>query len=200
MSNLSPRRSHDPSYFADPFADIRRELDHVFERFMGEGFMPMPRAFATTLMSPQLDLRMDDGKMRLEMDLPGVNPDDVDIMLQDGLLTIKGERREERKEGEGDTQVRERRFGRFERRVQLPDGVDEDSLDARFEKGVLSISARLKKGMEHQRRIRIAGASGGRSEKTRELSGRQAEQGRRAATEKSEKQDPQTGSAGTQQR
>ncbi|MGE8941665.1 Hsp20/alpha crystallin family protein [Leptospira interrogans] len=152
---------------------------------MGEGFMPMARALTGASMSPQLDIRMEGGKVQLEMDLPGVNPDDVDITLQDRMLTIKGERHEEHKEGEGDTQFRERRFGRFERRVQLPEGIDEDSLDARFEKGVLAISARLKKGLEQQRRIRIAGAS--------EKSGRSSEQARRGSekampTEKSEGQ------------
>ncbi len=189
MPNLSPRRSQDPSHFADPFADIRRELDQVFERFMGEGFMaPLQRTFGAGSLSPQLDVRMENGKMQLDMDLPGVNPNDVDIMLQDGILTIKGERREERTEGEGDAQLRERRFGRFERRIQLPDGVDEESLDARFENGVLAISARLKKGMEHQRRIRIAGASGSSgSEKGRDIPGRQSEAGRRSTAEKSEK-------------
>lgn len=176
MPNLSPRRPTEPSYFSDPLTDIRRELDSVFERFMGEGFMPMARALTGASMSPQLDMRMDDGKLQLEMDLPGVNPDDVEITLHDGMLNIKGERHEEFKEGEGDTQVRERRFGRFERRVRLPEGIDEESLDAHFEKGVLSINAHMKKGVEQQRRIRIAGAS--------EKSSRPSEQARRPAAEK----------------
>jgi HSP20 family protein len=191
MPNLPPRRSSEPSYFSDPLSDIRRELDSVFERFMGEGFMPMARALTGASMSPQLDIRMEGGKVELEIDLPGVNPDDVDITLQDRMLTIKGERHEERKEGDGDTQVRERRFGRFERRVQLPEGVDEESLDARFEKGVLAISARLKKGMEQQRRIRIAGAS--------DKSGRSSEQTRRGSEKAmpAEKPEAQPGSAGS---
>jgi hypothetical protein len=73
----------------------------------------------------------------------------------------------------------------------LPEGVDEESLDARFEKGVLAISARLKKGMEQQRRIRIAGAS--------DKSGRSSEQTRRGSEKAmpAEKPEAQPGSAGS---
>ena len=163
MPNITPRRFSDP-YFADPFADIRRELDQVFERFMGEGFMPMLRPMSGAgAMAPQLDIEVDGDNMRLDVDLPGVDPNDVDITVHDGMLTVKGERREETKREEGGSQFRERRFGQFERRIRLPDSIEEDSIHAQFDKGVLSITAHLKKAVEQERKIQIAGTGASKS-------------------------------------
>ncbi len=148
-----------PRHIMDPFQAIRRELDEVFDRFMGEGFMPMPmRRLEMGGISPQLDLCMEGDTLRIEADLPGVDPENVECTVQEGVLTIKGERRESR-EGDGNI-VQERRFGRFERRVTLPEGINEDSLDASFEKGVLTITARMRPGVGQQRRIQISGKGG----------------------------------------
>ncbi len=147
-----------PRYAMDPFQQIRRELDEVLERFMGEGFMPMPaRRAETGVISPQFDISTEGDTLKIEADLPGVQPEDVECTLQEGVLTVKGVRREERRER---GILRERRFGCFERRFSLPDGIDEDSLEARFDKGVLTITAQLKPGVGHQRRIQIAGSDG----------------------------------------
>ena len=159
MPSMLPRRFTDP-YRNAPLSDIRRELDQVFDRFLGEGFAPKVRSLSSDALTPQLDVKMEGEELQLEMDLPGVNPDDVEIMLQEGMLTIKGERHEERKEDNGGTHLKERRFGRFERRIRLPDGIDDDSMHARIDKGVLTISAHMKKGLEQQKRIQIAGAGG----------------------------------------
>lgn len=147
-----------PRQVMDPFQAIRRELDEVFDRFMGEGFMPMPGRQMRSI-SPQLDVCMEGDTLRIEADLPGIDPENVECSVQDGVLTIKGERQETTREGNGNI-VQERRFGRFERRVTLPDGIDEDSLDASFEKGVLTITAHMKPGVGQQRRIQIAQAGG----------------------------------------
>ncbi|MCL4764853.1 MAG: Hsp20/alpha crystallin family protein [Hyphomicrobiaceae bacterium] len=148
-----------PRYMMEPFQQIRRELDEVLERFMGEGFMPMPaRRVETGMISPQFDVCTEGDTLRIEADLPGVDPEDVECTLLEGVLTVKGERREKRGEGEGGI-VRERSFGRFERRFSLPEGIDEDSLEARFDKGVLTITAHMKPGIGQQRRIQIAGGT-----------------------------------------
>ena len=180
MPSMLPRRFTDP-YMTDPLSDIRRELDQVFERFLGEGFAPMLRSLSSDALNPQLDVKMEGDQLQLEMDLPGVNPDDVEIMLQEGMLTIKGERREEHKEDNGGTHLKERRFGRFERRIRLPDSIDDNSMQAHFDKGVLTISAHVKKGVEQQKRIQIAGATGNKapaksSQQSRGGSGRPAEE------------------------
>lgn len=167
-----------PRYFSDPFQEIRRELDEVFERFSGEGFFP-PAAerLERTTISPMIDISMEGETMRVQMDLPGVDPDDVDCTLTEGVLTVKGERRRPAVEGEPG-RLQERRFGRFERRIPMPDDIDEDSLEARFDHGVLTITAHMKGGAGQPRRIRIAGAgqqAGGGPQQTQPPQGQSAQ-------------------------
>ena len=151
-----PRR-----FMIDPFQEMRRELDSVFERFVGEGFAPpsLPmsvRRGEGAMISPQLDVRMKGDALEIKADLPGVDPENLDCSVQNGMLTIKGERREERNEDGGHV-LKERRFGRFERRLSLPEGIDEDNIQAQFDKGVLTITAPMKSGVGQQRKIQIAG-------------------------------------------
>jgi len=166
---------------------MRRELDEVFERFTGEGFFP-PAAerLETTTISPMVDISVEDETMRVEVDLPGVDPEKVDCTLAEGVLTIKGERRRPEVEGEPG-RLQERRFGLFERRIPMPDDVDEDSLEARFDRGVLTITAHLKPGAGKPRHIRIAGAdqqAGDGSQQTQPSQGQSAQvQGAQSASQ-----------------
>lgn len=142
----------------DPLQDIKRELDQVFDRFLGEGFAPSPAQTGEMgMISPNVDVCVEGDTLRIDADLPGVEPEDVECTLKEGVLTIKGERRSKRA-GEGDgSRRRERKFGRFERVIELPEGVDEESMEARFDKGVLTITAHMKPGFGRPKRIRIAG-------------------------------------------
>lgn len=80
----------------------------------------------------------DDGSYTVKAELPGIDPDkDIDITVDDGLLTVHAERTEEKK----DKQRSEFRYGSFTRSVQLPPGVDEKSITATYDKGVLTVRA-----------------------------------------------------------
>ena len=72
--------------------------------------------------------------------LPGVKPDEIDISVSDGVLTIKGEHKEERKEEKESYYHREIRYGAFSRSIQLPCRVDHERAEAEFENGVLTVS------------------------------------------------------------
>jgi HSP20 family protein len=165
MTNLTTSR------FIDPFQDIRREFDQLFERFLGEGYTPLPIPVPTSpralvggqQLVPQIDMRMDKGQLVIEADLPGVSPDEVDITLQDGMLTIRGEREDEHVENRGSLHIKERRFGEFERRIRLPEGIDENSMQASFENGVLKVTAQMKPGIGQQRRIEISNPQPGQT-------------------------------------
>jgi HSP20 family protein len=88
---------------------------------------------------PPADVMVSDGDLVLTMDLPGLTAEDLEIELHDGYLTVRGERRPP-EFGEGtDWAHSERAFGRFERRVRVPDGVDPDKIAASMENGVLSL-------------------------------------------------------------
>ena len=133
-----------PRYISDPFQQIRQELDEVFDRFLGEGLFPEAAQWiGRSATSPRIDISKDADTLRVEVDLPGVEPDDVECTLSENVLTIKGERQKPQPEAKPG-QVQERRFGPFERRISLPEDIDEDSLEARFDRGVLTITARMK--------------------------------------------------------
>lgn len=87
-----------------------------------------------------LDVREDEGRYYVDVDLPGFKKEDLDVTFQEGVLTINGERkREEKKDAESFHYI-ERRTGRFARSVRLPDGVKPDSVDASLKDGVLTVS------------------------------------------------------------
>jgi HSP20 family protein len=198
MANLTPGR------LFDPLQDIRREFDQLFERFLGEGYAPLPGSgqarghAAGQQLIPQVDMKMDEGQLTIDVDLPGVPPADVDITLQDGVLTVRGHREDQRVESRGGVQIKERHFGEFERRMRLPEGIDEESVHASFENGVLSIAARMKPGIGQQRRIEVGGAQQGQTRGKVSQAG--TAEGRAAQVKPSEGQkSPERGGSETQQ-
>jgi HSP20 family protein len=109
----------------DPFAP--------FDELLGRP-VAGPAAFV-----PYADVTVSESDMVLTFDLPGVAPDDVQVEVLDGSLVIRGERRRpDIRDGSTWTHS-ERAFGRFERRIRLPEGVDADAITASFEHGVLSL-------------------------------------------------------------
>ena len=109
--------------------------------------------------TPAMDLVEADDHFVLNADLPGLSQDDVAIEIQDGALTISGERKAEHSESNRGWYRVERSFGRFSRSLTLPDGVDPDAIEASFDRGVLSV--RIPKPEERKpRRIEIGGGEG----------------------------------------
>jgi HSP20 family protein len=133
----------------EPFT---RDIDRVFDAFFGQS--DQGRRWV-----PPMDLVEADEHFILKADLPGLTEADVNIEVQDGTLTISGERKAEREQRERGWYRIERSFGSFNRSLTLPDGVDPDSIDASFSDGVLEI--RIPKPAERKpRRISISGSSG----------------------------------------
>ena len=73
-------------------------------------------------------------------ELPGIDEKDIEVKVANGILSIKGEKQEEKEEKKKDYYLRERNFGSFERSFQVPDGVDTDKIEASFKKGVLTVT------------------------------------------------------------
>jgi len=116
----------------DPFRDIT-SAEEEFDRLVG-------RAFSRSAWVPALDVRETDDKFELTVDLPGIEPDDVTVNYEDGMLSISG-KREFSKEERGETWHRvERGFGTFARQVRLPRTADAERIEASFDKGVLTVS------------------------------------------------------------
>lgn len=127
----------------DPFREmwsLRETMNRLFdESFLRSSSAPRWQAEEGHL-PVTADLVETDDSLILKADLPGLKPEDVDISVSDGVLTVKGEYKTEKEEEEGNVHFRERRYGRFQRAIRLPGNVDTDAAEAKFEDGVLKIS------------------------------------------------------------
>ena len=113
-----------------------RELDDFFGRFGDVNRSVWGENIATSDWTPAVDIRETDADFQIDIELPAVAVDDVNVTVKDGVLAVTGERKYE-KETEGKVHRVERRYGRFTRSFRLPENVDEGKVDARAKDGVL---------------------------------------------------------------
>lgn len=113
----------------DPFT---RDFDRIVRRAFGTGFGP-----ASTTALPMDTVRRD-GELVLRFDVPGVDPEKIDVTVDRGVLTVSATREETKTEGESPV-VRERVFGSFRRSIKLAENLDADSIEASNHDGVLEI-------------------------------------------------------------
>ncbi len=141
-----------------PVFGLRREIDRLFEDTFGRGE-------GGTTFTPAVDIRENQNELRLDVELPGLNPDDVEITAENGVLTIRGEKQTEHKEGDDSRyHIVERSYGSFLRSFQLPQGLDESRIEATFNNGILSVHI-PKSALAQPKKIQIKSgevASGGR--------------------------------------
>jgi HSP20 family protein len=127
------------------FTDFRKQMDDLVENFFGRPFglrTDSDLAFpgGNGLISPAIDVTENDDSVTLTAELPGMDEKDVDLSIRNGVMTLKGEKKYEYKEKKEDTHVMERRYGSFQRVMTLPDSVDEGKIEAKFDKGVLTVT------------------------------------------------------------
>ncbi len=137
------------------FESLRQEIDRLFDDF-GMGFRwPFGRSlFAaepapTWAKMPAVDVVEDEKGYEITADLPGMEEKNIEVKVTDGVLTMKGERQEEKEEKKKDYYLQERSFGSFQRSFELPESVDADKIEATFKKGVLTV--KLSKKAEAQK-------------------------------------------------
>lgn len=141
----------------DVFSAMRGEMDRMFERFE-HGWPRWPALFKRDggFTVPELDVRENTNSITVEAELPGVEEKDVTVTLANGVLTIKGEKKQEKEEKAENYYMAERSFGSFARSIRLPDTVDETKVEAKFDKGVLKIVAAKKpEAVKAERKIEI---------------------------------------------
>ena len=142
---------------------LRRAMDRLFD---DDYFQPF-RWSAGGLDGPALplDVTTDSDALTIEAALPGIKPDDVDITVENGTLTISGKTAEERRSDEGSYLVQEIRRGSFSRSMSLPQGLEPDKASATFEHGVLTL--RIPKAEQLKpRQIKISPVSEGTAQPT----------------------------------
>jgi HSP20 family protein len=169
----SPFRSRG---FYDPLSEMNRLLEQVFSG-------PVRREGATqetrvAEWGPAIDVIQQDEDLVIRAELPGVKPENVDITVQNGVLAISGNIEEEREEERQGYLVRERRYGTFRRSLQLPQDVDEDQINARFENGVLEITIPGAAAGREPRRVQVEAQEGtGQGDGQQRISEQQASPG-----------------------
>lgn len=146
----------------DIFSVMRNEMDRMFER-LEHGFTHLPRLLRSEnggMMVPELDVRENANSITIEAELPGVEQKDVSVTLSNGMLTIKGEKKQSKEEKDENYYLAERSYGSFERSLQMPESIDEAKVEAKFDKGVLKITApKRPEAVKAQRKIEIGRAS-----------------------------------------
>jgi HSP20 family protein len=141
-----------------PLLSLHREVNRLFDDvFRGFG-VPSFAGPDRNLGWPQLELAETDKEFRVTAELPGLDEKDVDIHVEEGVLTIRGEKKAEVEDKERG--YSERSYGRFERRIGLPRDIERDKASATFKKGVLTVTLpRSEAANENVRRIPIHGAA-----------------------------------------
>ncbi len=144
-----------------PFRSLRQEMDRLFgdfERDWGwprstfslEPFFGRETTLTTTV--PAVDVAETDKAYDITAEIPGMAEKEVEVKLANDVLTIKGEKREEKEETKTGYHVSERRYGAFQRSFRIPAGVDKDTVEASFKNGVLKVT--LPKSKEAQSAVK----------------------------------------------
>ena len=150
-----------------PLLGLRQEIDSLFDNFFSsfslgpfgrdrDLFDPFRKIGAavtpTRGFMPSMDIRETDKEFRVSAELPGMDEGDIELSLTDGQLVIKGEKKEEKKSDDEGHHLMERHYGSVYRSLPLPDGIDEDSIEATYDKGVLAVT--LKKNETKKKAVK----------------------------------------------
>ena len=123
---------------AAPAVSLRREIDRLFDNTLSA--MGANAATRVNDWMPPVDVRESEAELTFTLELPGVSPDQVQLTTDNGVLTISGEKAEERKDGEQQQyHLVERSYGSFARSFRVPKNLDESKIDATVAHGVLTI-------------------------------------------------------------
>lgn len=141
-----------------PFESLRNQVDRLFRDFE-TGFLQSPpyrdvdnfwRRELAFPVTPAIDIVEKDNAFELTAELPGLDAKNIALSLSDDVLTVKGEKKEEKEEKTNDRYVSERRYGSFRRSIQLPASVDAAKIEANYKSGILTVT--LPKSAEAQKK------------------------------------------------
>ena len=139
---------------------LRNEMDRLYDRFFD--WRPFQRFSEEGEWLPSLDVSETSKEIVVKAELPGLEPKDIDVSLDGNVLTLRGERRQEKEENDESFHRVERSYGTFSRSVRLPAEVDQTQIKATYKRGVLKI--RLPKSKKAEgRRIEVRSVDGGTS-------------------------------------
>ena len=134
----------------EPVQFLNRMQSDLNDFFKINGKTRFPSLFdeSSSLISaewvPSVDIKENDKQFAITVDVPGVDPKDIQVSMENGYLSIRGERKEEKEESNADQRIRECAYGSFERRFSMPDTADADRVTAKNKNGVLTVTVAKK--------------------------------------------------------
>ena len=150
-----------PTRYQDPFQSFRTEMDRLFDSFLGgvPSLTGFRQGFTEAQMTPTLDVKENEKEIVVKADLPGMDEKDINLTIHNGVLSLRGEKKSEHTDQRENYHVMERSYGSFQRSIRLPETINEDKAEARFDKGVLTITLPKRPEMVGtQKKIEIKGA------------------------------------------
>jgi HSP20 family protein len=147
--------------FRTEMEQLHRSIDRLFADSWGGSLTPslLSETWTTAKVTPRLDVTEDEKAFRVAVELPGMTDKDVSVTVQDRLLTISGEKKEEKEKKDKDVYRRERAYGSFKRTIELAGDVDTAKIEAAFKNGVLTIDLpKTKEAQESVKKISVKAA------------------------------------------
>ena len=154
QNNIPVTRGELPRNYRNenPIVQLHDEIERIFNDSLNHFGMPSLRSrlfepgtlIGENLFRPSLNVSSTDDNYIISVEMPGMNEKDVSVELNKDVLTIKGEKKEEQEEKDGDFYRTERRYGSFQRVLSLPEDADAESIDAKMKDGVLSLHIQRK--------------------------------------------------------
>jgi HSP20 family protein len=132
FGNLVRRNNNNRELSIDSF---RRDIDKLFDDF----FFFSPTTLFKNDWAPTIDVEEDKNSIHVKAEIPGIDENDLNVRIEENVLILSGEKKEERKEEKKNYIFSERKFGSFSRSIDLPVGIKSDKIKATFKKGVLNI-------------------------------------------------------------
>lgn len=133
----------------DPFMALHEQMDDLLESFMGRSQAGGGRFW------PSVDVKETDGEVTMTTELPGMEEKDIDASIANDVLTLKGEKKQEKEEKGEESYRLERTYGSFRREIPLPCAVDGDKAKATFSKGVLTVTVPKAAPRKERKRIEV---------------------------------------------
>lgn len=130
--------------FGTSLLSLQDDMNHLFQSFFGENGFPALRDY--DIAFPAVDIIENNKDFKIKAECAGYNPDEIDVSVTDGFLTLKGERKSEEEEKDENYLRREMSYGSFQRTIALPETADCDKAEASFKNGILSIEVPKKAG------------------------------------------------------
>lgn len=141
------------------FGTIQDRMNRLFRDF----YAPEGRedALTNTAFAPPVDVYEDEHSVTLKIEVPGIDEKDIDVRIENNTLTVHGERKFEKEEKEENYRRVERQYGSFTRTFTLPTTVDQDSVQANYDKGVLKVTlAKKAEAKPKQIKVNVGGTQG----------------------------------------